>query len=215
MEALIEIAPETIAVGRATRASGYAERLAAVLGDGSRWEFRGEVGEDSECRGKCACGHDGLRYLFTLHNLDGKADVLVGSSCVETYQGISPALVECLRAKVADLQAAERARIAAAKKAAQSEFVRGLMREWSALEVWADSLAQAWIDRHSIGAFKPYAVYRRWNYGTAARLQESSAPGYMHPYCRVPALKTPTGQAARIRNSIAATARIVEELKSV
>jgi hypothetical protein len=88
----------------------YAERLARVLGDGAQWEYRGECTDLQRPCGRCACGHEGLRYLFTLHHKLTERTVIVGSVCVETYHGISGQVVAALAAEVDRLQRAELAR---------------------------------------------------------------------------------------------------------
>ena len=93
----------------------YAERLARVLGNGRDWSYRGECFDLGWPSGICACGHTGLRYLFTLHHADGLRTVKVGSVCVENFPGISGHLAATLAAEVTRLQsaalAAERGRL--------------------------------------------------------------------------------------------------------
>ena len=74
----------------------YVRRLSAVLGNGQDWEYRGECIDLGSCTGRCACGHEGLRFLFTIHHKTTGKSVVVGSTCIATYPGISPALADRL-----------------------------------------------------------------------------------------------------------------------
>lgn len=112
-----EFAPRMTKLERTRRNAHYARRLAAVLGNGDEWEYRGECMVLDRPTGRCACGHEGLRYLFRLHHKSGRT-CIVGSTCVGTYRGISPALVSRLTAEVARLEAADRLRAARAREAA-------------------------------------------------------------------------------------------------
>ena len=94
----------------------YAERLAAVLGDGSRWQYRGECIELPQATGRCSCGHHGLRVLFTLHNLDDGRTAIVGRVCVTQYAGITPATLAAVQATAERLEAAAADRHHAARR---------------------------------------------------------------------------------------------------
>lgn len=98
--------------------SHYVQRLAAVLGRGMDWEYRGECLDLQWPSGRCTCGHTGLRYLFTIHHKTSGRTAIVGSTCVTTYPGISPELAERLTAEVERLEDIARRKAAAARDAA-------------------------------------------------------------------------------------------------
>lgn len=180
--------------------SQYAARLALVLGDGSEWEYRGECYDLQRCTGKCSCGHEGLRYLFRLHYPDGRT-VIVGSTCVTTYEAISPALVKRLLADLARLEAAAEERERLAQLAAQSSEIIALMRQWSRAEYATDQAIEAWHAAHPSARWLPPVVFRRP--GAAERLADRRE---VHPFCRLPLLTTVRGQAQRLRKYLLAAA---------
>lgn len=75
---------------RSPQRSGWAQRLAAALGNPARWEYRGDCVDLGRCTGRCACGHCGLRYLFGIHNIDDGRKVVVGSTCIKNFRGGLP-----------------------------------------------------------------------------------------------------------------------------
>lgn len=190
----------------------YAERLSAVLGDGSRWEYRDECTDLGHPTGKCACGHNGLRYLFTLHNVDDGRTAVVGSVCVFGYAGITPEVVASLRESADRMEAAAAERVAkskaALKDAANAEQISALVAEWSAIEYAADVAAQYWRDSHS-QYFEPYHVYRR---RCAAQRLADRQP--VHPYIRMPQLKSASGIIRRLKKNIADANRILEIIRA-
>jgi hypothetical protein len=101
---------------RTLQRSQYVARLAAVLGRGADWEYRGECQDLQMPSGKCSCGHHGLRYLFTIHHKTSGRRAIVGSSCVETFPGISPELAAQLGAEADRLEANARQRAEIARQ---------------------------------------------------------------------------------------------------
>lgn len=208
----IETAPEEIAAAlKASRRDTYL-RLAETLGDGAQWEYRGECADLGSPRGTCTCGHAGIRYEFTLHHADGRSAV-VGSSCIETYQGVSTATAAAILADLEKLKAAGRERIRQAKEAAKAAAVQALLAEWSGLEYDADAVVLAYARRWDSYRL-PFRVYNRNYAGLAGRLEGRNA-GKLHPFCRVPAMKTTTGQAARLKKEIAKAVRHLAELREI
>lgn len=109
----------------------YVARLAAVIGNGADWEFRDEVAEDPGCQGSCACGHQGLRWLFTIrHRTDGRSTV-VGSSCIKSYASINPELVAGIEDALERINAKLAAGKAKARQAERDAEVRGALQDWS------------------------------------------------------------------------------------
>jgi hypothetical protein len=91
----------------------YLERLVRALdGDPSQWEYRGDCYDNGHGGGFCSCGHP-IRFEFIVHKGDKKK--VLGSSCIETYASINPAILEQYQADLARLLKA----IADAKKAAR------------------------------------------------------------------------------------------------
>ena len=185
----------------------YAERLAAALGDGSRWEYRGECAELPRATGRCSCGHHGLRYLFNLHNLDDGRTAIVGSVCVTQYAGMTPDVLEAIRADADRLEAAAADRARAARDTARQADVAAAVAELSAVEYAVDAAVQNWRDGHHGQRWEPYQVYRRP--GAAARLADRQA---IHQCVRVPQLKTAAGILARVRRDIARARHVLNEV---
>ena len=186
----------------------YAERLAAALGDGSRWEYRDECTELPRATGLCSCGHHGLRLLFTLHNIDDGRTAIVGRVCVTQYHGITPATLEAIRAAADRLEAAAADRARAARAAARQADVAAAVAEWSAVEYAVDAAVQNWRDAHPWQRFEPYQVYRRP--GAAARLADRQP---VHQCIRVPQLKTAAGILARVRKETARARHVLDEIR--
>ena len=187
----------------------YAERLAAALGDGSRWEYRGECCELARADGKCACGHHGLKYLFTLHNRDDGRKTDVGSVCVFSYSSITPDTLAALRADADRLEAAAAERVRAAKEHAKLSEIRDALAEWSGLEYAIDAAVEHWRDAHPGRTWAPYHVYRR--YGAAARLADRQET---HPHVKAPELKLAAAILRRIRNRITYAAHVLDEIRA-
>lgn len=197
----IEPAAERTTAATAEASSQYAARLALVLGNGANWDYRGECLELAWPTGVCSCGHRGLRFLFTLHHKHEERRAIVGSSCVETYADISPALVKRLKEDAARLEAAAADREHRAAIAAQSSEVLALVRQWSATEYAIDTAVADWHYCNPRARWQPPAVFRRT--GAAERLADRRE-GRAHPFCTVPALVTTSGQAKRLRKYLAA-----------
>lgn len=199
----------TMTATQARNRCHYAERLAAALGDGSRWEYRGECCELPRPDGRCSCGHHGLKYLFTLHNVDDGRTAIVGSSCVFSYASITPATLDAIREDADRLEAAAAERSRVAREAAKADAVRAAIAEWSATEYAIDAAVQSWRDSHAGQRWEPYYVYRRSQAGQ--RLADRSP---VHPYVRVPELKTAAGIIARVRRKTAAAAAVLEQVRA-
>ena len=99
--------------------ASYVRRLASVLGNGQHWEYRGECIDLGHCSGRCACGHEGLRFLFTIHHKTAGKSVVVGSTCIATYPGISPALADRLEQECERLEEIARRKSLGAKRSKQ------------------------------------------------------------------------------------------------
>lgn len=116
---------------RKSHRANYVRKLAAVLGSGQNWEYRGECIDLERCTGRCACGHEGLRFLFTIHHKHNGQRVVVGSTCIATYPGISPALADRLEQECERLEEIARRKSAGAKRSKQL----GPMRLFEGLDV--------------------------------------------------------------------------------
>ncbi len=195
----------------------YAARLAAVLGNGADWEFRDEVAEDSECRGQCACGHQGLRWLFAIRHRTEPRAVVVGSSCIKTYPGVSYAMVagiEAAMAKIEERLVEARKKAAAANREAK---VQAALTEWSDLLWEIDVVAADWLRRHP-GAWKPSAVYRAGNF--EGRLAQRT-DGAMHPHIehylsgRLGKMKSAAGKLNRITGHKLKAKALMDDLRRI
>lgn len=165
------------------RGLGYAATLAEVLGNGAEWEYRGECNDLGQPSGKCCCGHHGIRFEFALHHPDGRG-VIVGSTCVTTFQGISPDVVARIQADVERLEAEARERIAAAKRAAQDQQIQERLALLHSLSWQLDELLAA---VGSDGYGRParrltFCCWQRW-YGATTRLRRRD--GEAHPCVRI------------------------------
>lgn len=210
----VETTPEAVSAGRKAGGARHAANLAAVLGNGAEWEYRGECCDLGYPTGKCACGQIGLRFEFTIHHPDGRR-AIVGSSCILSYDGVTPELAERLAADVERLQAEGRERERKAREAARAAEVVDLMRQWSEAEYLTDTAAAAWRNNNPRPAWEPHAIYKRGAY--KRRLDERperDAAGELHPYCRLPALKTTAGQIKRLREYLTVCARELETVRN-
>ena len=185
----------------------YAERLAAALGDGSRWEYRDECTELAQATGRCACGHHGLRLLFTLHNIDDGRTAIVGRVCVTQYHGITPDTLQAIQAHADRLEAAAAERARAARETAKQADVAAAVAELSDVEYAIDAAVESWRDSHIGQRWEPYHVYRRP--GAAARLADRQP---VHQFVRVPQLKTAAGILARVRKDFARARHVLDEI---
>lgn len=94
--------------------------LAAALGDGRDWEYRGEVIDHGPPSGivfnpaQCACGHQ-IRYGYIVHHKTDNRTAQLGSSCINHFETVAPGTFEALKAAV---ERTER-KIADAKKKAR------------------------------------------------------------------------------------------------
>jgi len=129
-------APEARQARRRAGAEQWSRQLFLAIGDGSEWDYRGECCDLQRPEGKCACGHQGLRYLFTIHRArDGKT-AKIGSTCINHFSGISAALVDGITADRERLEKAAAERIKAAKATAANQQNAELLAELSAL-LWS------------------------------------------------------------------------------
>lgn len=205
--------PAKIMQGRTGRAASYAAKLTWVLGDGREWEYRGECWELPRATGECACGHKGLIFQFRIHHTKSDRTAIVGSSCIETYEGITPELVTRLTTDLDRLQNAARLRITQAKNAARAERVQLLLAELSALEWNCDAACAAWRSRNPRERYEPYDIYKRGNYERRLeQREERTAAGLLHHCAKIPGLKTTTGQVKRLEGAIADAKRELERI---
>lgn len=110
--------------------------LAAFGGDPSGWEWTGEVREqDPSAIGgvRCACGQQGLRYLFPWRKVGVIGEIITGSVCVNNVPGLSAAQLERVQAEVERRLVAERAAKAAVRKADKAAQVLELVAEIRAM----------------------------------------------------------------------------------
>lgn len=185
---------------RAESSLGHAARLAAVLGNGAEWTYDGNCAEAQDCSGTCACGQKGLRFLFRLDHPDGRT-AIVGSSCIETYPGISPAVVATLGATLDGI----RERLAEARKrasaAAREAEVQRLVREWSDLEWKLDRLTVEWDSRAACWRARPYG----YRHGAKQRIAEGTDrlhPRVENPHLGWRKLASATGQRKRLEKIV-------------
>lgn len=192
---------------------GHAARLAAVLGNGAEWTYDGNMSEDEKCGGTCACGQKGLRFLFRLDHPDGRT-AIVGSSCIESYPGISPDVVATLGATLDGIKArlAEARRRAA--QAGREAQIQALLGQWSALEWERDRLSVEWDNR------APYwrrFVPRGYRHGARARLEAGTNrlhPAVENPLAPWRKLATAHGQRKRLETLIGRVQAGLQDFKS-
>jgi hypothetical protein len=195
MEATLNTA-EQKEVSKAEGRTAFAQRLAAALGNGAEWEYRGELAEDPTCKGKCACGHEGLRFLFTIHHAPTPGrSLVVGSSCVETFPGVNAAMVAAMVADLEALRAKAREAAKRAREASAGAEVAAMVAKWSGLCWDCDRAAAAWLAANP-GAWRgsmPYPIYRRLGCEARVRNGDQSA---LHPFAANPAAKWRTLKSA-------------------
>lgn len=194
--------------------SGYAARLAAALGNGADWEFTGQVTCLQFPTGVCACGHNGLKYLFFIQHRTTGASLAVGSSCIETYQDINPEMVGAIQSKLAELRADHAETIRKAKESAGAAEVQALALAVSAKRL---ELFQA-VASMDPGRWLPPTVWRLCHSVYSARLIVADVEKRGEPInITIPAMKTARGQIARLNKMSAdydiAMAELKERLK--
>lgn len=200
---MIDIVDNSRAADNLEARSAYAKRLAAVLGNGAEWSYRGEV-DEAPGNGICACGHTGLRYLFPIYHPDGRR-VIVGSSCIETYAAVNPAMVAGIQAAADEARRAHDEKIRAAKRAAKDLIVQAAAAECAAkkkriFEIIAAKQFGAWI---SGGAWKVCS-----NVDSARRKLAEGTPFSVS----IPPLKTAAGQLKRLQSLGRDYDRMIEAL---
>jgi hypothetical protein len=193
------------------RAARYHNQLTAVLGKGSDWEYRGECQELEAPSGKCACGQVGLRFLFTVHHPDGRRAIL-GSSCIVTYEGISPETAAAVQADADRLLNAGAERERKAREASRANDVQALLAQWTTIEFEMDRLCAAWHAAHPWQRL-PYGIYQRDPQCNAAERFKRLAEGKSHPFVRIPALKTKNGQIKRLTDKLAAARLMLAQIR--
>jgi hypothetical protein len=199
-------APGEAAANAAASRGAYAARLAAALGDGRLWEYRDECHDLGAPTGRCACGHTGLRFLFTLHHTETNQTVAVGSSCIVSYPGITPEAAARLQADAARMDAAIAEAKRNAREKARDEAITGLLERWSAAEWQADERAAAWI-----GQYAPAEAYTRGPYRASYRLRDRT-PDQPHPRVRLPVLKSRAGIVRRLEREAAKAERVRDSI---
>lgn len=210
--------PEQRNADNQDRRTAFAQRLAAALGNGAEWEYRGELAEDTTCSGKCACGHEGLRFLFTIHHAatPGRS-LVVGSSCVETFPGVNAAMVAAMVADLEALRAKAREAAKRAKAATGAAEVAAMVARYSDLLWDCDRAAAAWLSRNP-GACRysiPYPIYRRLGCEARLRTGDQSA---LHPVAASPlakwrTLKSVAGQKRALAVRIARMESVLSEIR--
>jgi hypothetical protein len=109
-----------------------ARLLAAFGGDPTGWEYNGEVREQDPATGgvHCACGHQGLRWLFPwVHPAHPRAEVITGSVCVDTVPGLSPTSVLLMKTRLEEVLSKRREDERLAREAARAARVQVLRAE--------------------------------------------------------------------------------------
>lgn len=208
----IDRAPgEQAAAAKAGKAA-YARNLAAVLGNGADWEFRDECTDLGGPLGRCACGHPAIRFEFTLHHKTDGRRVVVGSSCVKNYHGISEETAERIQAAADRMEAAIADAKRQARERARDAEIQSLLADWSAAEYAIDQACQQWREGHPAHRYVPWPIHKR---GAYSRRLAERADGKLHPCVSLPALKSKAGMAKRIRKEIErARARMNEVIGS-
>lgn len=155
--------------------------LAAFGGDVKGWEWTGDVAEDPNCQGTCACGHKGLRYLFTWKKDGVSNPVITGSVCVNNVPGISPEQLARIQAEIARRDQVEREAAAKARNAAKAEKVklvaeeiRQLLKPWR--ECAEDKAAGRWLNLESYNLAR---TYHDWSAALRHGLRLKSVAGQL------------------------------------
>jgi hypothetical protein len=175
-----------------------ARLLQAFGGETSGWEWTGEMFEqDPSALGAqpCACGHQGLRYLFPWKHPDHDRTVITGSKCVETVPGLSGAsiagILAALDKRIKELAKAKREAAAKIKKAAEAEEVAKLREECE--QLFNDRGYRALINLRREGHYLDGVDYNRFQSGIRFRECMGEAAR----------LKSAKGQANRYRQILA------------
>lgn len=175
---------------RAAGRASYHRALAAVLGDGANWEYRGECLDNGRPVSKCSCGHPGIRHEFLLRHKGGQRTAIVGSTCINHWQGISQELADRIQADADRLQREADERLKAAKRLVQEKTVAAKLDELHRLAWELDerlaALCKTWEFRNRSRSLK-YAAWLRYR-GAEYRLLARDGRAD-HPCIRMPKYK--------------------------
>jgi hypothetical protein len=182
----LERSAEEVEAGREANRLDHYSNLQSVLGDGRDWEYRGEMYEDNSRRSKCSCGHPNLLYVFTIHNLKTGGTAVVGSTCIEHYGTVNPAMVNAIAAEVERIKKAAGERKRAAKALLLESEIQALTSTLNDLH-WT-------LTRTVAGGGYGRRVNRElWGAGitvfSAQHTLEGYTEGATHPRLRVPQYK--------------------------
>lgn len=168
----------------------YRKALIDSLIDPSTYEYTGTCVDTGVMGSYCACGHP-IRFEFHIVSEKLGKSAIVGSTCIEHFAGVNPALFETLtkawETKKAELLAAQKASAEALKQAEvqklKAEFegmVAEIRAKYTALRsrgVWADYQIFWWAQRTPRPAqYKRTSGYIRWY-----EKQIASLKAMLHP----------------------------------
>lgn len=141
-------------IHKKSRSLHHIEALIAALKNPSEWEYRGELIDSGPgSTASCACGHP-IRYIFVIHHpVYGTSQV--GSTCIEHFKLINPALYEALKAADHGLQEQLNAAKRAAREAEQRANIETLKGAYVAIRAEIIGMAEKYIDN-----FQFRSIYR-------------------------------------------------------
>lgn len=145
----------------------HSNLLRAMDGDPAQWEYTGAMTERKDCGGTCACGHTGLRYEFFIRHKTSGKEIIVGSSCINAFDSVNPALVAAISDARDRAEKAAAARIKAAKELLQDDEIKQLTQELG------DAMTKAVLEVARVGNYGTRTKY--WffeRYGYASRIAE-------------------------------------------
>lgn len=174
----------------------YSKRLVAALGDGRDWEYAGQCTDLQRPVGKCCCGHEGIRYEFMIRNTKTGSLNIVGSSCINHFSDVNPALVASITAALDQLESAAAERKAAARKLTQEAEVQAELTKLSELSWKLDTILATgaesftyrdWTGKQQIGFRQVRRVTREvffgWHdCGIAAKRIHDRTEGKQYPF---------------------------------
>lgn len=177
----------------------YAQRLCNALGDPSQWEYRGEMIDLEAPKGKCACGHEGIRFEFIIHR--DKQTAIIGSTCICHFALINPAAAENMAIDYQKIMKKLAEQKQAAKKAAQQAEVIVIGEEYNNLRAICEEKYRGFRDH---GYRVPWEL---WNICASGRCYlPKKYTWYTENYVRSCDQKRKIGDSIKIMKSILANA---------
>jgi len=132
----------------------YNAKLTQKIVNGANWEYRGEC-IDMDNDGHCICGHFIKRGFPIYHKTENKT-LILGSECINYFQGVNNDLVESVLKKIKSVEADIAVLRAAAKQAEKQSEVIDLNSEYMCI---LTEVKQRYANYRHNGVKAPYEIW--------------------------------------------------------